>query len=140
MLVKNVFAYTVLIILLTTVIFIFIDDFSFKLKPVENEFKKEENNYNLPKALGIAFAITIVFMLIKENILISSDKTSTNNIAKNNSNNIIKKITNNKKINNKKINNKNINNKNISNKKNNNNNFNNINNNINRLLKKLKKN
>ena len=125
MLVKNVFAYTVLIILLTTVIFIFIDDFSFKLKPVENEFKKEENNYNLPKALGIAFAITIVFMLIKENILISSNKTSTNNITKNNSNNIIKKLTNSKKINNKNMNN---------------NNFNKINNNINRLLKKLKKN
>ena len=125
MLVKNVFAYTVLIIILTTVIFIFIDDFSFKLKPVENEFKKEENNYNLPKALGIAFAITIVFMLIKENILISSNKTSTNNITKNNSNNIIKKLTNSKKINNKNMNN---------------NNFNKINNNINRLLKKLKKN
>lgn len=127
MLVKNVFAYTVLLILLTTVIFIFIDDFTFTLKPVENEFKKEENNYNLPKALGIALAITFVFILIKEKLIFSSY-----NMPKNNSNNnIIKKITNNKKI---------TNDKNIYYKKINNNNFNTINNNINRLLKKLKKN
>ena len=126
MLVKNVFAYTVLIILLTTVIFIFIDDFSFTLKPVENEFKKEENNYNLPKALGIAFAITIVFILIKEKLLISSPEKLKND----SNNNIIKKIINNKKSNNLKGNNKKMYN----------NNFNTINNNINRLLKKLKKN
>lgn len=92
MLVKNVFAYTVLLTLLTTVIFIFIDDFTFTLKPVENEFKKKENNYNLPKALGISFVITIIFILIKEKVM----NTSNNNL-KNNNNNIIKKITNNKK-------------------------------------------
>ena len=116
MIVRNVFAYTVLLVLLTTVIFIFIDDFCFTLKPVENEFKKEENNYNLPKALGIAFAITFVFILIKEKVIMPS----RNNLKNNSNNNIIKKITNNKKNNYK--------------------NFSSINNNINKLLNSLKKN
>lgn len=108
MIVRNVFAYTVLLVLLTTVIFIFIDDFTFTLKPVENEFKKKENNYNLPKSLGIAFAITFIFILIKEGTF----ESSNNNL---NNNNIVKKIT-----------------------KNNNKKSHSINNNINRIFKSLK--
>ena len=108
MIVRNVFAYTVLLVLLTTVIFIFIDDFTFTLKPVENEFKKKENNYNLPKALGIAFAITFIFILIKEGTFESSNNNLSNN-------NIVKKIT-----------------------MNNNKNSYSINNNINRIFKSLK--
>lgn len=109
MLVKSAFGYTVLLIILTTVIFIFIDDFTYTLNPLLNEMKNEKNNYNLPKALGIAFVITIIFIILKENVLNGSD-IKVNNI-------------NGKKINNMKLNNKSNNN---------------INNNVNNILKLLK--
>ena len=108
MLVKSAFGYTVLLILLTTVIFIFIDDFTYSLNPLLNEMKNEKNNYNLPKALGIAFVITIIFIIIKEKVLNGSD-VKVNNI-------------NGKKINNMKLNNK----------------GNNFNNSINKIFKSLK--
>ena len=108
MLVKSAFGYTVLLILLTTVIFIFIDDFTYTLNPLLNEMKNEKNNYNLPKALGIAFVITIIFIIIKEKVLNVSD-IKVNNI-------------NGKKLNNIKLNNK----------------SNNFNNSINKILKSLK--
>jgi hypothetical protein len=81
MLVKSAFGYTVMLILLTTVIFIFIDDFTYKLNPLLNEIRNEKNNYNLPKALGIASVITLLFILLKEKVL---NVNTINNTTKNN--------------------------------------------------------
>ena len=112
MLVKSAFGYTVLLILLTTVIFIFIDDFTYTLNPLLNEMKNEKKNYNLPKALGIAFVITIIFIILKEKVL----KENVLNVSNIKVNNIKGKKMNNIKLNN-----------------------NNINNNVNNILKLLKK-